>query len=75
MDYLQSKKDILQCVLMDANAFDYSKNIDKFANEFGYTKISECLEAFNACKDDYNYFNNTIGINKIGELIDYIETL
>lgn len=70
-----SKKDILQCVLMDASAFNYSQNIADFANEYGYTKISECLEVFEACKGAYNYINNTIGADKIGELIDYIETL
>lgn len=70
-----SKEDVLHCVLMDANAFDYSQNIDDFAQEYGYKKISECVEAFEACKGAYNYFNNTIGADKIGELIDYIETL
>lgn len=70
-----NKRDILQCVLMDASAFDYSQNIDDFAREYGYTQISECLEAFEACKDAYNYIDNTIGADKIGELIDYIETL
>lgn len=70
-----SKKDILQCVLMDANAFYYTQNIDDFARDYGYITIDECVKAFEACQGAYNYINNTIGADKIGELIDFIETL
>lgn len=70
-----NEKDILQCVLMDASSYECTQDIDTFANEFGYDSISECLRAFEGCQNAYNYINDTIGIDKIEELINYIETL
>jgi hypothetical protein len=36
--------------LSDGIAYDNSRNIDDFQSEFGYTKVSECLKAYEGCK-------------------------
>lgn len=57
-----TKKDCLYCLLMDSSSYEYCENIDDFASEFGYEKVSECIEAFNGCKKNYQklhkLFNN-----------------
>ena len=41
------------CFLSDGiTYFDYP-NIDDFQDAFGYSKVSECLEAYNSCKEAY----------------------
>ena len=42
--------DVIYCLLSDMNCFDSCIDIDDFANEFGYNKISELLNAYNGCK-------------------------
>ena len=44
------KMNALYCVLSDADAYDSTQNIDDFAAEFGYEKVSELLKAYRACK-------------------------
>ena len=44
------KMNALYCVLLDADAYDNSRDIDDFSAEFGYEKISECLKAYRACE-------------------------
>lgn len=47
-------------------------DIDDFAETFGYTKVSECLKAYNGCKDEYNNWMKT-SIN-IYEFVDYLQS-
>lgn len=42
--------DALYGILMDLSAYDNTQNIDDFAAEFGYDKVSELLNAYNGCK-------------------------
>lgn len=44
------KINALYCVLSDADAYDSTQNIDDFAAEFGYEKVSELLKAYRACE-------------------------
>lgn len=44
------KNDFLYSLLMDADAYNNTRDIDDFASEFGYEKISECIRAYKACK-------------------------
>lgn len=47
-------KDCLYCYITDASAYEYCcDDIDEFASEIGYEKISDCLKAFKACKNAY----------------------
>ena len=41
------------CLLSDAVAYANAEDIDDFQREFGYDKVSECIEAYNGCKDAY----------------------
>ena len=62
----------LYCSLSDAMYYADATDIDDFAETFGYTKVSECLKAYNGCKDEYNNWMKT-GIN-IHEFADYLQT-
>ena len=42
--------DALYCILMDLSAYDNAQNIDDFAADFGYEKVSELLNVYNGCK-------------------------
>lgn len=45
-------KDWIYCLIMDMDAFEYSKDVYDFARSFGYADedISEARKAYNACK-------------------------
>ena len=62
----------LYCSLEDAMCYATATDIDDFAEEFGYTKVSECLKAYNACKEEYNNWMKT-NIN-IHWFADYLQT-
>lgn len=49
-----NKKDIIECVISDAQAYEYTQDIDDFAIEFGYEKIKDCINAYGLCKKTYN---------------------
>lgn len=40
--------------LSDGIAYDNATDIDDFQSEFGYTKVSECMDAYNGCKGAYD---------------------
>ena len=40
----------LSCFASDAMAFDNTRDVDDFSAEFGYTKPSEAIRAYNGCK-------------------------
>ena len=44
-------KQVMDCLLLDKSAYDSCRDIDDFQNEFGYEKVSECLKAYNGCKE------------------------
>ena len=44
-------RNVMECLLMDKSAYDCYPDIDDFQNEFGYEKVSECLKAYNGCKE------------------------
>ena len=62
----------LYCSLSDAMYYADATDIDDFAETFGYTKVSECLKAYNGCKDEYNNWMKT-SIN-IHEFADYLQS-
>ena len=41
---------VMECLLLDANAYNNTRDIDDFQREFGYEKVSECLDAYEGCK-------------------------
>ena len=44
-------KQVMECLLLDKSAYDSCTDIDDFQAEFGYEKVSECLKAYNGCKE------------------------
>ena len=44
-------RNVMECLLLDKSAYDSCKDIDDFQAEFGYDKVSECLKAYNGCKE------------------------
>lgn len=60
-------REAFYCFLSDGIAYDNAKDIDDFQSEFGYTKYSECMDAYNGCKDAYDKCTNLcdIGIYEI----------
>ena len=44
-------KRVMECLLLDKSAYDNCRDIDDFQAEFGYEKVSECLKAYNGCKE------------------------
>lgn len=42
------------CFLSDGIAYDNARDIDDFQSEFGYTKASELLKAYNGCKEAWD---------------------
>ena len=56
-DYELDEKQLCEAFyffLSDGIAYDNAKDIDDFASEFGYTKPSECIKAYNGCKEAYD---------------------
>lgn len=44
-------RQVMECLLLDKSAYDSCRDIDDFQAEFGYEKVSECLKAYNGCKE------------------------
>lgn len=51
------------CFLSDGIAYINARDIDDFQSEFGYTKVSECTQVYNACKRAYEKWMNVGGID------------
>ena len=51
------------CFLSDGIAYDNAKDMNDFQSEFGYTKVSECMKAYNGCKDAYDKWASLCDIN------------
>lgn len=62
------EKDIVYCLLRDAEAFEYCQDIDDFQKEFGYDKVSDCIKAFEGCKKTYEEFQTMFDDEELEEL-------
>ena len=65
-DYELGDDELLEafyCFLSDGIAYDNAKDIDDFQSEFGYTNVSECIDAYNGCKDAYDKWTGLCDIN------------
>lgn len=49
--------------LSDGIAYNNSMDMDDFQSEFGYTKVSECIKAYNGCKDAYDKWTSLCDID------------
>lgn len=46
-----SLDDVIYCILSDMHCYEDSIDINDFAAQFGFEKISKCLKAYNGCKE------------------------
>ena len=58
--------------LSDGIAYNNAKDIDDFQSEFGYTKVSECMDAYNGCKDAYDKWTGLCDID-IYEITNWLQ--
>lgn len=58
--------------LSDGIAYNNAKDIDDFQSEFGYTKVSECVKAYNGCKDAYDKWASLCDID-IYEITNWLQ--
>ena len=58
--------------LSDGIAYNNAKDIDDFQSEFGYTKVSECMDAYNGCKDAYDQWTSLCDID-IYDITDWLQ--
>lgn len=65
-------EDVLDCLLLDASAYEQSADILDFSNEFGYKSYKEAEKAFNGCKRTYNALNRLFNESELNMLQDEI---
>lgn len=52
------KKELVECLWLDATAYEYNQDLGDFINEFGYNDdIKAGISAYNGCKKQYERFN------------------
>jgi hypothetical protein len=57
-------KSFLYCIFSDASMIDqYDEDIDSFAGDLGYTKVSEALKAFRGCTEIREKLSSLFGDN------------
>lgn len=79
-DYEEGKdpdpKDALEAVLSDALSGADHEDVDSFSSEFGYTKPSEAIRAFEECKQAYAKLKR-LGLDRerIAELLGKVQEM
>ena len=63
-------EDVLGSLLTDASSYDSNRDIDDFAKEFGYEKVSEAIAAFNGCKEHSEFIHKVFSDKEIDELYE-----
>lgn len=58
--------------LSDGIAYDNAIDIDDFQSEFGYTKVSDCMKAYNGCKEALEKWKSLSSID-IYEITNWLQ--
>lgn len=66
-------KHVMYCLLLDKSAYDNCTDIDDFQHEFGYEKVSECLKAYNGCKETSEGLDRLFTEEELEELQEEFE--
>lgn len=66
-------KQVMECLLLDKSAYDSCTDIDDFQNQFGYEKVSECLKAYNGCKETSEGLERLFTEEELEQLEDEIQ--
>lgn len=78
MSTKEVKKDFLTCLLQDAFAFLDSRNIQDFADEFGYDFYEDKKEVeriFHDCERTYTKLSYMFNEIEMNELLNYLNTI
>lgn len=68
-----SEIEAFYCFLSDALAYNNARDIDDFASEFGYDKVSDLLKAYNGCKDAWDNWQAICGDIDGYELVNWLQ--
>lgn len=69
-----SKKDLLECLMLDASAYENCKNLDDFIREFGYSQQrANGLKAYNGCKKQSDRLQKLFTLNEQQQLQEELE--
>lgn len=63
-----TKEDVLGCLLSDTMAYDNCGGIDDFQKEFGFTKVSDCIKAYDGCKNSSKGMHTLFTEDELEEL-------
>ena len=59
----------LDCVMTDGDSYDYNRNLEDFAYEYGYEEdMKKAEKAFNACKKAYEFFKANLTSDEYEEI-------
>lgn len=68
-----SEIEAFYCFLSDALAYNNARDIDDFASEFGYDKVSDLLKAYDGCKDAWKKWQAICGDIDGYELVNWLQ--
>lgn len=63
-------ENVLECLALDAQSFEYADDVDEFAAEFGYEQPSKAIETYNACRDTRDQLERLLGRDGVLELYE-----
>ena len=66
-------RNVMECLLLDKSAYDSCTDIDDFQREFGYEKVSECLKAYNGCKETSEALDRMFTEEELEQLREELE--
>lgn len=66
-------KNVMKCLLLDKSAYDSCEDIDDFQGQFGYEKVSECLKAYNGCKETSEALDRVFTEEELEKLDEELE--
>ena len=71
-----TKEEIIDCLLMDADAYNNSRNFEDFAEEFGYSADSiKAFKIYQACKKQAEKVSRLFTNEEVNQLKDEIYNL
>lgn len=63
---------VMESLVLDASAFDCSRDIDDFSSEFEYKKVSDAINAYNICGKTSEFVHSVFSDEELEELQELI---
>lgn len=67
------KKSFIYSLMMDAMAYENSRNIKDFMSEIGYEDEKQAVKIYNACKKQHERFNKLFTLNEQNQISKLLE--